>query len=66
MCAIARQSATMLVLGLNVTVSVKKSLHARLEWSIDQLGRHTSTVIINIIRAGQKFDFAQRTIIIQQ
>ena len=41
MCAIACQSATMLVLCSNVTVSVKKCIicaSVRLEWSLDQLG----------------------------
>ena len=51
MCAIASQSATMLVLCSNVTVSVRKftCVSVRLEWSLDQLGRHISTVIIIII-----------------
>ena len=51
MCAIACQSATMLVLCSNVTVSVNKFTCAsvRLEWSFDQLGRHISIVIIIII-----------------
>ena len=52
-CAIAYQSATMLVLCSNVTVSVKKFtcviVSVRLDWSLDQLGRHISTVIIIII-----------------
>ena len=48
MCAIACQSATMLVLCSNVTVSVKKFTWAsvRLEWSLDHLGRHINIVII--------------------
>ena len=49
-CAIVCQSATMLVLCSNVTVSVKKftcaSVH--LEWSLDQLGRHINIFIIII------------------
>ena len=51
MCAIACQSATMLVQCSNVTVSVKKCTCAsvRLEWSLDQLGHHISIVIIIII-----------------
>ena len=52
MCgAIACQSATMLVLCSNVTVNVKKftSVSVRLEWSLDQQGRHISIVIIIII-----------------
>ena len=51
MCAIAYQSATMLVLCSNVTVSVKKftCVSVRLEWSLDQLGRHISIVIIIMI-----------------
>ena len=51
MCAIACQSATMLVLCSNVTVSVKKFTRAsvRLEWSLDQLGRQINIVIIVII-----------------
>ena len=50
-CAIACQSATMLVLCSNVTVSVKKftCASARLELSLDQLGRHINIVIIIII-----------------
>ena len=48
-CAIACQSATMLVLCSNVTVSVKKFTSVRLEWSLDQLGRHINIVIIIII-----------------
>ena len=49
--AIACQSTTMLVQCSNVTVSVKKFTCAsvRLEWSLDQLGRHISIVIIIII-----------------
>ena len=46
MCAIACQSANMLVLCLNVTVSVKKFTSVRLERSLEQLGRHINTVII--------------------
>ena len=51
MCVSAYRSATMLVLCSNVTVSVKKftCVSVRLEWSLDQLGRHISTVIIIII-----------------
>ena len=51
MCAIACQSATMSVLCSNVTVSVKMFTCAsvRLEWSLDQLGRHINNVIIIII-----------------
>ena len=51
MCATACQSAAMLVLCSNVTVGVKKLTCAsvRLEWSLDQLGRHINIVIIIII-----------------
>ena len=51
MCVSAYQSATMLVLCSNFTVSVKKfpCVSVRLEWSLDQLGRLISTVIIIII-----------------
>ena len=51
MCVIACQSATMLVLCSNVTVSVKKftCANVRLELSLDQLGRHINIVIIVII-----------------
>ena len=54
MCATAYQSATMLVLCSNVTVSVKKftCVSVRHEWSLDQLGRHISTVIIIIKTEG--------------
>ena len=49
MCAIACQSATMVVLCSNVTVSVKFFYMrecAPCEWSLDQLGRHINIVII--------------------
>ena len=52
MCAISCQSATMLVLCSNVTVSVKTFTCAsvRIEWSLDQLGRHINIVIVIIIK----------------
>ena len=51
MCAIACQSATVLVLYSNVTVSVKKltCASARFEWYLDQLGRLINIVIIFFI-----------------
>ena len=68
MCAIACQSATMLVLCSNVTVSVKKfaCVSVGLEWSLDQLGRHISTVIIIIIinaKEGSYFQAASEEVV---
>ena len=56
--SLSTQSATMLVPCSNVTVSVKKFTCAsvRLEWSLDQLGRHINIVIIIIIIIIISFD----------